>query len=60
VIVVVVIVLMVVQMVSNDAYFFRKGFFHYGRLSLAAGDATYIRGIHSEALSHAIIDAPKK
>ena len=60
VVVTVMIVLVIVQMVSNDAHFFRQSFFHHSGLSLAAGDATYVRRIHSQTLRHAIIDAPKK
>ena len=58
-IVAVVIVLMVVQMVSNYTHFFRERFFHYCGLSLASGDAAYIRRIDAQALRHAVIDAPK-
>jgi hypothetical protein len=59
-VVTVVIVLVVVQMVSNDAHFFRESFFHYCGLSFAPGDAAYVRRIYSQALSNAIIDASKK
>ena len=59
-IVTVMIVLVIVQMVSNDAHFFRQSFFHHSGLSLAPRDAAHVRRIHSQALRHAIVDAPKK